>query len=187
MQSRKLLFHLGNFLIGVSLLGIIYTIYPVISIYLFPPQAKEQSEIKKQKGFYISIPKIKAYSKVIENVDPWLESEYQQALKNGVAHAKGTSLPGRSGTVFLFAHSSGSPWDITYTNTIFLRLAELNVGDEINLTYNGTLHSYKVKAKKEVWPQETEFLENIEKTQLILQTCTPIGTSLKRLLVFAEE
>ena len=33
---------------------------------------------------------------------------------------------------------------------------------------------------------DVSYLIETKKTQLILQTCTPIGTSLKRLLVFAD-
>ena len=111
---------------------------------------------------------------------------YNKALQNGVAHAKNTALPGQKGTAFLFAHSSGNPWELTRMNTIFLRLGELQNGDVIEIVSNGKMLKYKVVDKKEVDPTEVDFLLKSEKTQLVLQTCTPIGTSLKRLLVFAN-
>jgi LPXTG-site transpeptidase (sortase) family protein len=138
-----------------------------------------------QKGTFITIPKIKAQSPVIENVDPWNEAAYGEALKHGVAQAKGTSLPGQHGTVYLFAHSSGLPWDLTHFNTIFLKLGELQNGDKILIRRNGKDYPYKVTDKKEVDPSEVQYLLDTKKTQLVVQTCTPIGTSLRRLLIFA--
>ena len=85
------------------------------------------------------------------------------------------------------------PWEMTRYNTIFLRLGELSVGDEIVITRNGKELKYTVSDKKEVDPSEVNYLLQTDKTEprlnrgkLILQTCTPIGTALKRLLIFAD-
>lgn len=182
---NRFFFHLGNALILLSFAGFTVIFYPVISTYFFPPQIVK--EIKAQEGTYITIPKINAQSPIIENVDPFNEQEYNEVLKRGVAQAKGTSLPGEKGTTFIFAHSSGLPWELTRFNTIFLKLGELSSGDEIEIVRNGKVIKYKVTDKKEVDPTDVQYLLNTKKDQLILQTCTPIGTSLKRLLVFAEE
>ncbi len=182
--EKPLSYHVGNFLIvgAILLLGFIY--YPLISAYLNPPklQALEQKE-----GFFITIPKISAQAPVIENVDPWNQDAYQKALENGVAHAKGTKLPGENGTMFIFAHSSGSPWRLTRYNTVFLRLGELNSGDEILINKDKKIYKYIVKNKKVVSPNQVEYLKNTQEDQLILQTCTPIGTAFQRLLIFAEK
>lgn len=185
MKRNNIFYYLGNLFILISLLGFAYTVYPVIKIHLFPTPPPAKAEIAVE-GFFLSIPKIHAYSKVIENVDPWTESVYQRALKLGVAHAKGTKLPGEKGTVFLFAHSSGSPWQVTHTNTVFLRLGELIKADSIYIDYQGKRYTYRVINKLEVWPQETKYINSIDENMLILQTCTPLGTSLKRLLIFAK-
>jgi LPXTG-site transpeptidase (sortase) family protein len=201
MTKQRVFFHLGNALIIVSLLGFGFTFYPVIQVYLFPqknpcaftnpPPSRDKGSIpcntkNNTKGFSVAIPKIGAYAPVIQNVNPWNEFEYKEALKKGVAHAKGTSLPGGNGTVYLFAHSSGAPWEITRFNTIFLRLGELQNKDTIIIVYKDKQYQYEVIDKKEVWPNETYYLESTLKNQLILQTCTPIGTSLKRLLIFSK-
>ncbi len=178
-----MLFHLGNALIILSVIGFLSIISPILKIYLFPPQIQQTLPTK---GTFITISKIHAQAPITENVDPWNESGYQNVLKNSVAHAKGTSLPGQSGTVFLFAHSTGMPWELTRFNTIFLRLGELQKGDVIEIVRNGKKFTYHVREKKEVWPAEVNYLLQTKKTQLILQTCTPIGTSLKRLLIFAD-
>jgi sortase A len=183
-MKNNLLYHLGNALILLSLAGFAFTFYPFLITYLVPtPDVKA---ITAKEGTFITIPKIKAQSPVIENVDPWKESEYREVLKKGVAQAKGTSLPGQKGTVYLFAHSSGLPWELTRYNTIFLRLGELGKGDDIEIVRNGKLYKYKVSDKKEVDPSEVSYLLNTKKNQLIIQTCTPVGTAFRRILVFAE-
>jgi len=137
-------------------------------------------------GDYITIPKIKAQAPLKFNVDPWNQSEYDEVLKTGVAHAKGTYLPGESGRSFLFAHSSGNPIEQTNYNTVFVRLGELNNGDEILVKREDTIYKYKVTGKKVVWPSEIEYLEKNDTPGIIVQTCWPIGTSYKRLLIFAS-
>lgn len=173
---------LGTLLILLSLVGLGITFFPLFQIYLFPPQLTPVP----QQGDFITIPKIHAQAPVILNVDPWNEIEYKEALKHGVAQAKGTQIPGKKGTIYLFAHSSGMPWEITHYNTIFLRLPELVINDTIILTVNGSKYKYKVVNKKEIPPTETSYLVSSTKNELILQTCVPIGTDLNRLLVFAS-
>ncbi len=181
-NKQKFIHHLGNTFIILSLVGFFYVFSPILLAYLVPPVVKE---ITAKTGTFITIPKIHAQAPVIEHVDPWSETTYQAALKKGVAHAKGTSLPGEKGTIFVFAHSTGLPWELTHFNTIFLRLGELEIGDTIEIIKNGKVYYYKVSDKKEVEPSEVNYLLQTKKNQLILQTCTPIGTSLKRLLIFA--
>lgn len=183
MKTNKLLYHLGNILIAASLIGFTYIFFPILKIYLFPPVI--QTTFPKN-GTYITIPKINAQAPIALNIDPYDKVEYNKALKKSVAHAAGTSQPGEPGTSFLFAHSSGPPWELTRLNTIFLRLTELRAGDIIEIQKDGKLHKYKVRETKEVNPADSSYLRPNPRSQLILQTCTPIGTDLKRLLVFAN-
>ncbi len=192
MKQRNLLSYISTICIGVSLLGFGITIYPLVRAYITPAKEVTITELKKKTGYFINIPKIHAQSVIKINVDPWIEAEYKKALQQGVAHAKDTALPGEHGTTFLFAHSSGVPWELTHTNILFLRLGELQVNDTIIIVHNGNATTYSVYDKKEIWPNEVDYLQNpatgqIQDRKLILQTCTPIGTSLKRLLVFAKQ
>lgn len=157
--------------------------YPVISVYLFPPKIKNQNELR---GNYITVPKIHAQAPLIYSVDPFNEKVYKEVLKKGVAQAKGTALPGEKGSVFIFAHSSGNPLEITNYNTVFLRLGELKKGDYVLVRFNNKTFKYKVTGSKIVWPNEIEYLKKRDRDELIIQTCWPIGTALKRLLVFAD-
>lgn len=168
----KMIKRLGTLLIisSLALLGFIYL--PLLQAYL--PQEK-----KTIAGNYIEIPKINAKAEIIDNVNPWKRKEYEKALEKGVARAKGMDN-------FLFAHSSLPPWKMTRTNTPFLRLGELKNGDQIIIHQNGKDDVYQVEDKKEVWPNEVNLVLEKSKDYLILQTCTPLGTDWKRLLIFAR-
>lgn len=173
---------IGNVFIAVSLLGFAYTFNPLITAYL-PHEIPENPDMSSS----LVIPKIQAYSPVIKNVDPFDETEYNQALRHGVAMAKGSVGFENEGLTYLFAHSSGNPWELTRFNTIFLRLGELQNGDEILVYSNGKKFVYEVTDKKEVDPSEVSYLFDSSYDGLILQTCTPIGTDLRRLLIFATQ
>lgn len=174
---------IGNLMILAAVVGFGIIFYPLIKIYFFPPAISKEKAIN---GEYVTIPKIHAQAPIIENVDPWNETKYKAALRKGVAQAENTGLPGDQKTMYLFAHSSGFPWELLHNNAPFLRLGELKKGDSIEITKNGKRFYYRVSDKKTIWPTQVEYLTKQSKSNLILQTCTPIGTSLKRLLVFAK-
>lgn len=176
MNFRRLL---SNLLIGGSLFLLLVVYLPIVRTYL--PASSTPSD----PNFSIVIPKINASAPLIDNVDPWNETEYREALGRGVAIAKGFAKPGEDGATFIFAHSSDSPWRITSYNTVFFRLGELKSGDLVEVNYGGERHKYAVSYILEVWPDEVDAITKQQGNKLILQTCTPVGTSLKRLLVFA--
>ncbi len=184
MAMRKLRQHVGTILIILSFVSLLFLTLPLLRVYFFTPPVTIATT--PSDAFTLMIPRINASVTVLPQVDPWNQRTYNEALKMGVAHAKGTGLPGENKTVFLFAHSTGEPWNQLFYNTVFLRLGELQKGDEIVIDYNRKRYRYTVRDTKEVWPSETRYLTQTDKNQLILQTCTPIGTTLKRLLVFAE-
>lgn len=173
---------IGSCLIISSFLLLVYIYYPYFSAYFWPAPSLQIS----QTGSFIQIPKINAVAPIVEQVDAWNKSEYEEKLKMGVASAKGFAQPGEEGKMFLFAHSSLDPWEMTRVNTAFLRLGELNLGDQIIIYKDGNQLKYQVFEKKEVWPNQVEALDSNKNSVLILQTCIPLGTDLKRLLVFAK-
>lgn len=137
-------------------------------------------------NFSIIIPKIGAASKVIANVDSSNYDEYIDALKQGVAHARGTAFPGDGGHVYLFAHSTDSIFNVGIYNAVFYLLYKLDINDEIDMYYLGHKYVYKVIDKKTVAPTDVQFMtRQSSKDFLTLQTCWPPGTTLERLLVFA--
>jgi LPXTG-site transpeptidase (sortase) family protein len=184
-KSRSWTSFLSNILIFVGLLILVGIYYPIALVYLQPPGVLTPVYASDDQ-YYLSIPKIRAQAPIVLNVDPFNPNEYHQALTQGVAQAKGTSLPGQPGTSYIFAHSSDAPWRLARYNTVFLRLSELKNGDSIEIKKGDQTFTYTVFDKKELWPDQTQYLKDTKPDQLILQTCTPLGTSLKRLLVFAR-
>lgn len=137
------------------------------------------------KEFKIIIPKINLESNVIANVDPGSEDKYKIALKSGVAHAKGSYLPGEGGTTFLFAHSTDSILNILEYSAKFYAVKNLEIGDEIIINYGGNRLRYLIQEKKVINPNELETIRN-SSADLILSTCYPPGTNWQRLLIFAK-
>ncbi len=163
----------------------------------------EFADVKFVSDISIAIPKIDAYAEIIPNVDPSNDGEYMAALQSGVAHAKGTALPGQVGNSYLFAHSAGNIFDIARFNAVFYLIEKLEKGDEIYVKFGSQKFKYTVVGKREVTPSEVGFLtRDLEKIRkeglgeiegigerdrvLTLQTCVPPGTDWKRLLVFAK-
>lgn len=170
----------GNFLIALSVVGFLILLLPLVIVRLPTPPLSIDS-----KGYFILIPRIQAVSPIVVGVDPWNRTEYDLALSKGIAQAKGTFLPGEEKLIFLFAHSSGMPWEILAKNVPFLRLDEVRTGDQLILSRSGKEYIYIVSAKKVVEATETKYLQDTSKNILILQTCWPLGTDWKRLLVIA--
>jgi sortase A len=137
--------------------------------------------------FGIVIPKIAANSPIVPNVDVGNEQEYLKVLEKAVAHVKGTAFPGEHGHIYLFAHSTDYFWHVGTYNAIFYLLYKLQVGDEIDLFYKGQKYKYHVQGTKIVDPSHVEYVTRKTPSEfLTLQTCWPPGTTLLRLLVFAN-
>ncbi|MFH0863512.1 MAG: sortase [Candidatus Gottesmanbacteria bacterium] len=137
--------------------------------------------------FSIIIPKIDARAAIIPNVDAGDESIYGEALKKGVAQAKGTCFPGMNCRMYLFAHSTSSAIFVAQYNAVFYLLRELELGDQIVIYYQNKRILYEVNDKKIVNAQDVDYINNPGiNEELILQTCDPPGTTINRLLVFAK-
>lgn len=64
---------------------------------------------------------------------------------------------------------------------------QLSFGDEIIVYYNQKKFTYIIREKKIVKPGNVKVLERDEtKKEISLMTCWPIGTTINRLIVFAE-
>ena len=136
----------------------------------------------------IVIPKIGVDAPIIENVSVTDYNEYMRALKKGVAHAQGTYLPGEGGRSYLFAHSTNiDPRWVSRYNAVFYLLSKMQKGDDVYVWRKGERLRYKVREVKIVDPDDTSYL-SVEKKgeELVLQTCYPPGTTLRRLLVISE-
>jgi len=186
-----------KYLLGIALIIFAFvvlggTFLPVLQQEISYDLAKYQnpSDIKDLKpldtDFGVIIPKIGANAHVIKNVDPYNSVIYQSALTGGVAHAKGSALPGQTGNIFLFSHSSADFLNATKYNSIFYLLSKMEKDDPIKLFYEDKEFSYLVQTKQIVASDAIQFLTYEAKAEtLTLMTCWPPGTSLRRLIVQA--
>lgn len=200
----------GFGLASFAICGIIFTFYPILKeeiIYLLKPQeqrsgfaevmpeasAQKEDAVKKETlalglnpYFSLNIPKIGAKANIISNVDPGNFNEYTRALKEGIAHAKGTNFPGQGKLIYLFSHSTDSPLNFSRYNAVFYLLGRLEGGDVISVYFLNQEYRYQVSQKIIISAGDTSWLgDKGQGETLILQTCDPPGTSLRRLLVIA--
>lgn len=115
-----------------------------------------------------------------------LEKEMQQALKGGVVHYPGTSVPGQSGNIAITGHSSYFPWDEGRFKDVFALLHDVVEGDHLVVYWDQKKYIYEVDEIKIVMPDDIEILKQTPTDRLTLITCTPVGTNLKRLIVIAK-
>ena len=146
--------------------------------------------------YRIIIPKISINVPIVRMEDKYMsddiwgkfEKEVQLALKNGVIHYPGTSVPGRNGNAFFTGHSSYYPWDNGRYKEVFVNLDKLDVGDIYYVYYKQKKYTYMVKEVKEVSPDKVSVLSQPKNKKLsTLMTCWPPGTTLKRLIVISED
>jgi LPXTG-site transpeptidase (sortase) family protein len=117
-----------------------------------------------------------------------LENDIQTALKDGVVHYPGTAQPGQIGNVFITGHSSYYLWDPGKYKDVFVRLHDMDVGDEFTVFWNQNTYHYRIRERKVVAPEETSVLSQPQHERIAtLMTCTPIGTAKNRLVLVADQ
>jgi sortase A len=136
------------------------------------------------------IPKINVDVPVNYDTTPDYNSQ-MAAMQNGVAYfgiPGANSKPGQVGNTVLSGHSSNDIIDKGDYKFIFARLDQVDKGDAIYVNYQGKRYTYTVTKKSVVAPTDVQALVYpTTKPILTLITCTPLGTSLNRLLVTAEQ
>ncbi|MFA5015464.1 MAG: class E sortase [Actinomycetota bacterium] len=121
----------------------------------------------------MSIPRIELEQISYEGADT-------QTLKQGPGHIEETPLPGDNGRCTISGHRTtyGAP---------FRKIDDLEEGDLIYLeTTNGELFTYVVTGTEIVNPKDVYILDGSYKKELLLTTCEPEYSSVKRLVVIAE-
>lgn len=113
------------------------------------------------------------------------------AMNNGVAHWSipgASAVPGQIGNTVITGHSAGDIYSSNPYKFIFSGLERLESGDTIYIDYQGTRYTYAVYEKRVVAPNDVASLQySGDEAILTLVTCTPLGTSEKRLLIFARQ
>jgi LPXTG-site transpeptidase (sortase) family protein len=134
----------------------------------------------------IIIPKINVNAP-IEYISSVQENDILTALESGVVHYANTALPGQPGNVAIFGHSSNDWWEPGNYKFVFVLLDKLSPGDIIYIDYQGTRYAYQVQSSTVVDPTDVAVLNPTPTPTLTLITCSPPGTSLRRLVVTAKQ
>lgn len=145
----------------------------------FSPSSNQKNQT--DTPFYtISIPKIKIEKAAVSTVD--------NDLTKHLVNYQGTGIPGRNGNAVIFGHSSlpqlFNPKDY---KTIFANVYKLQNGDAIYSMINGVTYTYKIFKITVADPEDSSALiQDYDNSYLTLVTCTPPGTTWKRLIVKAR-
>ena len=144
------------------------------------PNAPHKKQNKNVSSYTLSIPKI--------NIDQAIVSNQDNDLASHLVHFEGTTLPPQKGNAVIFGHSTlpqlFNPKDY---KTIFANAYKLTIGDKITATVSGILYTYKIMSITVVDPSDTSiFYQDQDTSYLTLVTCTPPGTTWKRLIIKAQ-
>lgn len=131
-------------------------------------------------SYFISIPKI--------NLEKVLVSTIDNDLTKHLVNYQGTGIPGKNGNAVIFGHSTlpqlFNPKDY---KTIFANVYKLKNGDTIYAMINNVTYAYKIFKITVVDPEDNSALiQDYDNSYLTLVTCTPPGTTWKRLIVRAR-
>lgn len=118
----------------------------------------------------LSIPKIDLNVTMAQGID-------NETLKYSVGHFEESAMPGEVGNCCLVGHRS-----YTY-GEYFNRLDEIEVGDTLLVKTDNNIYTYKVNEIKIVEPEEVSVLDQHDKKEITLITCTPIRIATHRLIV----
>lgn len=137
------------------------------------------------------IPKIGVDVPIVWDAVASNEDSLNSAMDKGVAwfNIKGANAkPGEMGNFAVSGHSSNDWLDQGEYKFIFARLEQMSEGDAIYVNYNSVRYTYTVTHTQVVKPTEVGALRvGTGKPRITLITCTPLGTALNRLLVFADQ
>ncbi|HSX02485.1 MAG TPA: class D sortase [Candidatus Saccharimonadia bacterium] len=134
----------------------------------------------------ITIPKINVHAPVV--YEPSVaEANVQTALQSGIDHYGNTPAPGQGGNAVFFGHSSNDWWEPGNYKFVFVLLDKLAPGDRFSIDYQSVRYTYEVTGSRIVVPTDLSVLTPTSEPTVTLITCTPPGTSFKRLVVTAKQ
>ncbi len=134
----------------------------------------------------LTIPKINVSAPIVFATSN-AEASIQKDLESGVVHYDNTALPGQPGNSVIFGHSSNDWWEPGNYKFVFVLLDKLVVGDTFTVNYNSKQYVYEITETKVVEPTDLSVLAQSSTPEMTLITCTPPGTSWKRLVVKAKQ
>lgn len=127
--------------------------------------------------YSLSIPELKITNAEVSTIDT--------DLSKHLVHFPGTAMPPGKGNAVIFGHSTlPQLYDPKNYKTIFANMHTLTVGDTFVLTINNTTYTYDIVSITVVDASDTSYLaQPSDDSYLTIITCTPPGTTWKRLVV----
>ncbi len=128
-------------------------------------------------AYQLSIPKLSITNAIVSTTDNNLSSH--------LVHYGGTAVPPNKGNAVVFGHSTlPQLYKANDYKTIFANLHTLQINDTIELTVEGVRYTYKIFEISITDPSDTSFFaQNYDDNYLTIVTCTPPGTTWKRLIL----
>ena len=170
--KRNLIKILGIICIVISILILSYKLYQKITrdnyinteLDIFYKQYDNQgNQIRIEKTSYLlvlEIPRINLKEGVY-NID-----DYRNNISLNVSILPTSILPNEKNSVLLLAAHSG-----TAANAYFKNLHKLNLGDKINIYYDGLIYQYEINNIYTKDKNDDFYLKKYDKKTLILITC----------------
>jgi LPXTG-site transpeptidase (sortase) family protein len=169
---------------------------------LSPPQndnipSDELSQWEVSQAYSMSIPTLGIRTPILlPSMRFWasrqwnlLEEQMQVGLRHGSVAYPHSAIPGEMGNLIIAGHSSPPTQRAAESayGSLFERVPELEIGDQIIVTKNGKRMTYSVSDSTVVSPSETEVLRQQDDESVIkLITCFPVGTTKDRMVVTAH-
>ncbi|MCL5434844.1 MAG: sortase [Patescibacteria group bacterium] len=144
------------------------------------PNFKFQKIKPRIDTYTLSIPRLNIQDAVVSATD--------DDLSKHLVNYGGTAIPPDKGNAVVFGHSTlPQLFDPKNYKTIFAKAYELKTGDELFANVSGAIYKYRIYNITVVSPDDTSVLEqDYSDSFLTLITCTPPGTTWKRLIVRAR-
>lgn len=106
-------------------------------------------------------------------------------LTKGIGHHPESVWPNQKGNVVIAGHSFSLNADNPFRE-VFARLREIEIGDQVTVTYQNRKYTYKVFKKETVSAKDTSLMEPTDNWILTFYTCDPPKTDWRRLVLQAE-
>lgn len=141
------------------------------------PTIKAQAPTPKIPSYVLSIPKLHIQNAQVSTIDYDLDIH--------LVNYGGTAIPANKGTAVVFGHSTlPQLFNPRNYKTIFANAYQLKTGDDIEATVANITYYYKIYNISVVEPTDTSvFAQNFDDSYLTIITCTPPGTTWKRLVI----
>jgi len=146
----------------------------------YPAYTPSTTAQEPHRMFYLSIPSLGITNAIASNADNDLDSH--------LVNYEGTATPPSHGNAVIFGHSTLPQWfDPHNYKAIFATLDTIHTGAKIIITEDSATYTYVIDKISIVDADDTSPLDQqYDDSYLTLITCTPPGTTWKRLIVHSR-